>query len=605
MRQLSPKRSAHVRPDVTAASPIPEIRWIRFALMALAGLILVGLFSREISNSDFWWQLKTGEYIHQTHSLPDPDPFAFTTAGAGEAYDGEAAVRHFNLTHEWLAQVWIYLIYRVGGFGAVVLARAVLLLVLCFLVGLIAYLRCGRFYRALAASFAAAATVVPFAADRPYLVTFVFLPATLAILESRRPRLLWLLPLLMLVWANSHGGFLLGWVAMGAWCAEALYHRLRGRPCPGDIQLWTVCAVSALVSGINPNGFRVVPVLLHYRQSFLTSTLFEWRPPVLWPPGAFSVLLVAAVLVLLFKWRDVRLADWLLFLAFAAAGLDAGRNTFLIGILAPILLATYLPGKRIVSRYAQRVLLAAALISLAAGLVVVIAAGEGFQFRVGDWAVPSGAADFLLANRITQPMLNTYESGGYLIWKLWPHQRVFIDGRALSESVFKDNQHILSNTNTPAGKTPAQLLDQYGVQVVVMNAFEYTGGLMYMVAPVLDDPAGMDWKLVYAGADAMVFLRHPPEGMPVLDPSKILDAMEAGCRMHIQHEPQLPGCAANLGHMFLTNGYPGHAVRWIRTYLSQAPDDSKVKQEYVELLAQSGGKDADGEPAEGASWAGK
>lgn len=603
---MSGERSEHVRGEAAIPKPAPEMRWIPFVLTAVAGLILVCVFSKEISNSDFWWHLKTGEYICRTHSLPDPDPFAYTTAGAGQAYDGEAAVRHFNLTHEWLAQVSIYLVYRAGGFGGVVLERATLLLLLCFLVGLIAYRRCEQFYRALAAALAAAATVVPFAVDRPYLVTFVFLAAALAILEWRQPRLLLLLPLVMLVWANCHGGFILGWVAMGAYSAEALYRRLRARPGAGDTRLFALCAASVLVSGINPNGFSVVAVLLHYRESFLQSTIFEWKPPALWPPSAFSVLLLAAVLVLLWKWRDVRMADWLLFLAFAAAGLTAGRNTFLVGILAPILLASYLPGKGIVSRYAPRILPAAALVSLAAGLVAVIAAGEGFQLRMADWAVPSGAADFLLANRITQPMLNTYEYGGYLIWKLWPRERVFIDGRALSESVFDDNQRILANAAGQPGKTPAQLLDKYGVEVVVMNPFEYTTGLMYMIAPVLDDPAGMDWKLVYAGADAMVFLRHPPQGMPVLAPSQILDAMESGCRMHIEHEPQFPDCADTLGQMFLTNGYRGHAVRWLRTYLAHEPGDSKVKQEYVQLLLETGGGgDVDGEPGAGASWAGK
>ena len=48
----------------------------------------------------------------QNHALPVPDPFAFTTAGAGEAYPGEAITRHFNLTHEWLAQALFYLVWR-------------------------------------------------------------------------------------------------------------------------------------------------------------------------------------------------------------------------------------------------------------------------------------------------------------------------------------------------------------------------------------------------------------------------------------------------------------------------------------------------------------
>jgi len=598
------KRSEQVRPDAVIARPLPEMRWVPFVLVALAGLILFCVFSREISDTDFWWQLKTGEYITQTHSLPDPDPFAYTTAGAGEAYDGEAAVRHFNLTHEWLAQVGIHLVYRAAGFGGVVAGRAALLVLVCFLVGLIAWRRCGRFYRALAAALATAAALVPFAADRPYLVTFVLLAVTLAILESRHSLWLWSLPVVLLVWANSHGGFLLGWAAMGAWSAEALYRRLRGRPGAGDTRLWLVCAVSVLVSGINPNGFRVVPVLLHYRGSFLQSRLVEWQPPVLWPPDAFGVLLVTAALVLLFRWRAVRMADWLLFLAFAAAGLTAGRNTFLIGILAPVLLAAYLPAKGVVSRFAPRVLPAAAVALMAAVLVAVVVIGRGFQFRAARWAVPSRATDFLLTNRITGRMLNSYENGGYLIWKLWPFERVFIDGRALSESVFNDNQRMLANVSGAAGESAAQLLDRYGVEVVVISPFEYTSGLMHMLVPALADPSGLNWKLVYADADALVFLRHAPPGIDVLPPSEMQIAMEAGCHLHLEHEPQFPGCASNLGQMFLLNGYRGHAVEWLKAYLAHAPGDTKVTEKYTQLLVETGGReDIDDQTGAGAASA--
>ena len=49
------------------------------AILILAALCLTGLFSTEISDPDFWWHLKTGEYIVQHGSLPVPDPFSFTT----------------------------------------------------------------------------------------------------------------------------------------------------------------------------------------------------------------------------------------------------------------------------------------------------------------------------------------------------------------------------------------------------------------------------------------------------------------------------------------------------------------------------------------------
>ena len=89
----------------------------------------------------------------------------------------------YTSTHEWLAQVLFYSVWRAAGFGGVVLFRAALLAGLCSLVGLIAWRRCGGFYRSLAAACATAGMAIRFALDRPYLITFLLLAATIAILE--------------------------------------------------------------------------------------------------------------------------------------------------------------------------------------------------------------------------------------------------------------------------------------------------------------------------------------------------------------------------------------------------------------------------------------
>src|ERR1700693_5157585 len=98
-----------------------------------------------------------------------------------------------------------------------------------------------------------------FAHDRSYLFTFLFLAATLAILEYRR--WLWALPIIAIVWANCHGGFFLGWVAVAAYCAayraEALYLRRVSRVnqhANQDRELWMVAALAVAASAINPNG---------------------------------------------------------------------------------------------------------------------------------------------------------------------------------------------------------------------------------------------------------------------------------------------------------------------------------------------------------------
>src|SRR5271169_4979087 len=110
------RKNRQRQPDPTPAKPpAPPARWLKTATLLLTGVCLLGLFSTEIADTDFWWHLKTGQFIVERHSLQVPDSFAYTSSAAA-AYPGEQQVRHFNLTHEWLSQVLMYATYAVGGF---------------------------------------------------------------------------------------------------------------------------------------------------------------------------------------------------------------------------------------------------------------------------------------------------------------------------------------------------------------------------------------------------------------------------------------------------------------------------------------------------------
>src|SRR5438093_347542 len=180
------------------ASPKPAARapsWLRPALMALTAVLLMTWFTGEIADTDIWLHLKTGQHTLKTRALTVPDPFSYT-GNVSPASAGEARTRYFNLTHEWLAQIVMYAVYRAAGFPGLVLLRAGLLIGFCGLVGLMAYWRSEHFYRGLAAAIVAGAVAINFQQSRPFLVTFVLLAATMAILESRRG--MWLLPAIFL-----------------------------------------------------------------------------------------------------------------------------------------------------------------------------------------------------------------------------------------------------------------------------------------------------------------------------------------------------------------------------------------------------------------------
>ena len=168
-----------------------------------------------------------------------------------------------------------------------------------------------------------------------------------------------------------------------------------------DVALWVASGLSVLASGLNPNGFEIFRTLLNYQSSYLTSRLLEWARPALWPPSAFSVLLAAAAAVMLWARRRVRIADWLIFAAFAAAALTAQRNIILAGLVAPIMIAAYLPWNwKWKLKWDRRSPFVVCLL-LAFGIGLGVARGAFFQFRAADWKLPKGAADFLSLHHVT------------------------------------------------------------------------------------------------------------------------------------------------------------------------------------------------------------
>jgi hypothetical protein len=556
------------------ADPTVTFSWSTYCLFALATIFLIGVFSTELADPDAWWHLATGRYIVTHRRLPVPDPFSYTSAIVPPANSAEASTERFNLTHEWLAQVVWYGVEAGGGFGAVVLWKALLLTVLCATTGWVAWRRTGSTLWGVGAALAVSSLAIEFAHDRPSILTYVFTALFVGIFEQRGR--LWLLPPLAIVWANCHGGFFLGWIVCFAYAAEAVLRRL-----PDRRRILIISGLTVLASGINPNGFGAIATVVRYRESSLQATLIEWSRADLWgPPYVFDVLLYSAALCLALSWRRVRIADWILFGAFGAAALLAFRNELLIGLLAPVLIAEYFPFARF--RVPVRLVEYAGIACLALVVVWGAARGSFFQLRAAEWRYPRGAATFLRERVPDARIFNTYEYGGYLIWRGIP---VFIDGRALREAVFADYRKILG---TPAGDPlRKEALARYGVNAIVVNSFEYNAGALYAIVPALAQPAESEWKLVYDDPEALVFVREPAPGVPVLDKSRIVDHLEAECQLHVERDPAFSLCARTLGDLFLRSGDRLRARRALGLYLQHPyAEDPEARRAYQQLLQQ-------------------
>ena len=569
MSRRPPRRAAAqaVQRPTAAAVPAARPHWLHPLVLILTGFALLSCFSASFQSNDGWWHLELGKYILEHHRLPVPDPF------------GEEVVRHFNLTQEWLTEVVFYPIYRLGGYGALVLFRALILMAACAAIGLLVWRRAGRFYLSIAAALAPATVLYLSATDRPHIFTIFFTAVFLLILDARRP--LWLLPPLALIWANFHGGFIMSWILVGAFCVEALYQRLRGQPPTGEARLWLAAGATILASLANPNGWNAIATILYFRQSHMLSVIAEWRPTVLWPPGGFVLLLAAGALVLLWTRGKARFVDVLLFALFGLAGIYAIRNVVFIGLFAPVVIATYFPWKTRPLPAAAEFAIAAAILAIG---VVRIAEGKALQFHAQLATRPAGAADFLLAHHLGGRIYNHLEDGGYLMWRLWPNDLVFVDGRLLNETVYRD--YRLLTYNIDAGKPPLRILDDYGIETIVVNAFEYAAGEPHMLMAALANPNQTVWKLVYKDGVSVVFMRQPPPGVAPLANTEVIPAMAEECAEHIRVVPSEPNCARGMAKLFLYLHDTADARRWMAFYLERKLEpDPEAERQYRMMLA--------------------
>jgi hypothetical protein len=472
-----------------------------------AGILLFGLLAMTARNAvdpDLWWHLRTGEWIMQTGHIPHSDPFSFTRAGSPW------------VAHEWLSEIAFFEIWQHSGaagliiFSSFVTTAGFLLL----------YWRCRAMPHWAAAAVALGAlAAAPAWGVRPQMFTFAFASLLLWLLErgQDRPRLLLWIPPLFLLWLNLHAGFALGPALLIAFGAGLVWEAAVGETAWVEVRpqlvrlLLALLACLALVP-LNPSGAQLYRYPLDViRSAGMRSFIVEWLPPDFHQLLYLPVFLMwGALLVVLGRSRSRPRGRLLtpLFLAFVAS-LDAVRHIPILVLLAIPVIAAAFPVTAPMSRpwllspdpkKVQLAFRAAILILLACFAVIRWDSLIRKQSRTEAELFPYQAVEFLRSHPVPSRLFVYYDWGGYAIWKLYPEQRVFIDGRA---DLYGDD---LLNQFQQAAQLRAgwdKVLEQWGVQAVLVPPSALAEGLL------LDDR----WHAEYRDKQAILFLPAKTGGL--------------------------------------------------------------------------------------------
>ncbi len=444
---------------------------------------------------DLWWHLQTAKDIVASRSIPHVDPYSFTRAGTAW------------ITHEWLSELLMFGVYRLSGLTGLVLIFSAVITVAF----LIAYRQsAGRPYVAGLAVLLGALSSTPLFGIRPQMITLLLASSYIAILRrftrSGEARVLWWLPPLMILWVNLHAGFALGLGLIALFFLSlALDHESKLlRP------LALTGLACAFVVPLNPNAFHIFLYPLQTLTSpSMAALIDEWsspdfHQPMFLPLAAFLFTMFA---VLVLAPRRPRAGELFLLLVTAFGALRSARHIPIFALIAAPILAEHLSGLMkargwgLGLRRETRATSASLVLSLL--LIITPLSLAAFQFwrfvsRQESYVLlrnPVVAVDFIQARRLPGPIYNRYGWGGYLIFRLYPEYRVYVDGRA---DVYGD-EFLFEMVNTYDGRNGwREPLDRYGVRTVLISPDVPLASLLRI---------DKDWRKVYEDQQAVIFIR--------------------------------------------------------------------------------------------------
>jgi hypothetical protein len=415
-----------------------------------------------LGDGDTGWHIRTGEWILAHHAVPTQDLFSFSRPGAPW------------FAWEWLSDVLLACLNGVGGLPAVTLAAVVMLGVTFVLLFRLVRRKVNPILAFVVTAIALAASSVHWLA-RPHLFTLLFAVVFYTILERVRegrtrlagvPCLAVLLPAATILWTNLHGGFFVGILMISAYAAgDALEAILATGPEGGRraSRRARQCAASALLclaaSLVNPYTYHLhTHIVAYLGDPYLSQHIDEFLTLSFHHPAAifFEALLLAGAAAAVWYLSTGRLTEFLLLAMWGHAALLAGRNIPIFVVLAapPVAEAvarwlSLLP----VSDLPARLKSAGARLSgtcaglaeldrvprwhvasvagalLVAALLFAPAPPKAFRAEYDPQQFPAAAVEMLRGDRAARIFTND-SWGGYLIYRLYPATRVFVDGRS-------------------------------------------------------------------------------------------------------------------------------------------------------------------------------
>jgi hypothetical protein len=480
----------------------------RAILPGCALLIVLCFVTLTRADPDLWGHVRFGQDMIDGGAIRLPDTYSFTSDKPWT-------------NHEWLAELIMASAYRIAGDAGLVLLKLAIIGLSLTCVWRIVIGDGAAVRPAAIITMLAVAGILPRAQQvRPQLFSVLCFSVLVLLLRraEKRPEVLWLAPPLFALWANLHGGWLVGCGTMGLWLAARTWTiRTGGQGYGRSLAiLWSAGAASLAATLINPYGpglWRFLSETVGLSRRFIR----EWGPVTgeLMTFGVWCLFALLTIVALRRSGRASRLhaivipVFWGL-AAFKVSRLDTFFALSTVGFLAPDLIRVFhrerIEAAPRQSRRAQAVVGVFAVATLLVTVPLLRSNLLCIDVHASSTIPEAEAMEFIRARHMTGRMVTFFDWGQYAIWHKPGELRVSMDGRR--ETVYSERNvdlHLDMYLGMGDGLTYLDTL--HADYVWVPTELPLTG--------ILKKSPG--WTEAYRGGRSVIFARSTllPAGTPV------------------------------------------------------------------------------------------
>jgi hypothetical protein len=449
--------------------------------------------------------LLTGKLILQNRHVPTVDIFSFRAEG------------YPSIPHEWLSQVIFAGIYQWLGLNGIVLITALIIMLVWAIVFHMSIVKSGSLFSSLLLTALAAGASQIHVLPRPHIFTYPLTAIWIIALEriDKDPKKgWWALPILMLVWVNLHGMFILGIILWGIYLVGSLLDH------PSKAWFSSTKTKSMMLAGsfslmatfLSPSGFHIWGAIVSLgSNSYITSKIPEYQSANFHLPETWLFILLLLLTIIGFaRANKIRWTPILLIIAFTFLALYTGRMIPLFAIvITPMTaetLAKWIREEFPRSRFSileDRITQTNSstngriwIILVVIGTAILLQSGntinpDGKRNTFDENFFPVNAVNWLEYHPQSGRMFNEFDWGGYILLRLWPDQQIFMDGHT----------HIYGEQLTREYEQVVTLDDGWES---IFNKYQIEWAIVRTGSPLIKALENNHWAVLYRDNTAII-----------------------------------------------------------------------------------------------------